>query len=116
MIAVTKAHAYGNDFLLVPKRGTGVKTRRSDSTVDLPALARAMCHRHRGVGADGLIIYELRPGGATMTLLNADGSRSELSGNGLRCLAALVARTERLTPGSAVRIETDAGTKALDLL
>ena len=51
-----------------------------------------MCHRHHGIGADGLILYELRDRGATMTLLNADGSPSELSGNGLRCLAALVAR------------------------
>ena len=39
-------------------------------------------------------MYELRPAGATMQLLNADGSASELSGNGLRCLAALVARAQ----------------------
>src|SRR5687768_15948207 len=107
MIAVTKAHAYGNDFLLAPL---------PDAAVDRSALARVMCHRHHGIGADGLILYELRSHGATMTLLNADGSRSELSGNGLRCLAALVARAERLSPGNTVRVETDAGVKVLDLL
>ena len=58
-----------------------------------------MCHRHTGIGADGLILYTLRDRGATMRLLNADGSWSELSGNGLRCLAALVARAQDLQPG-----------------
>jgi diaminopimelate epimerase len=51
-----------------------------------------------------------------MRLLNADGSWSELSGNGLRCLAALVARTQDLHPGTTVTIDTDAGTKPLHLL
>jgi diaminopimelate epimerase len=107
MAAVIKAHAYGNDFLLMP--GAGAAAR-------LPALARAICHRHEGIGADGLILYELRERGATMRLLNADGSASELSGNGLRCLAALVVRTQALEPGTSVQVETDAGPKMLDLL
>ncbi len=107
MIRVSKAHAYGNDFLLVPREEAG----------DQPAaIARAMCHRHHGIGADGLILYELREPGATMTLFNADGSASELSGNGLRCLAALIARAQRLEPGATVTVETGAGIKALDLL
>src|SRR5262249_62429781 len=79
-------------------------------------LARRLCKRHLGVGADGLIIFELRDKGATMRLFNADGSPSELSGNGLRCLAALVAKDQRLKVGTTVTIDTDAGTKALDLL
>jgi diaminopimelate epimerase len=103
---VTKAHAYGNDFLFVPS---------GDVRGDLPDLARRMCHRHHGVGGDGLIVYELRPGGATMQLLNADGSASELSGNGLRCLAALVARAQNLTAGASVLVDTDAGAKRLEL-
>ena len=107
MLAVTKAHAYGNDFLLVPG---------ADAPAALPALARAMCDRHQGIGGDGLIVYGLRECGATMRLLNADGSWSELSGNGLRCLAALVARAQQLRPGMAVQVETEAGCKALDFL
>ena len=104
---VIKAHAYGNDFVcaLAPDAGE-----------DLPSLARAICHRHHGVGADGLLLYTLRNRGASMRLLNADGSWSELSGNGLRCLAALVARTQDLRPGTTVTIDTDAGTKPLHLL
>lgn len=51
-----------------------------------------------------------------MRLLNADGSWSELSGNGLRCLAALVARRQNLAPGSTVEVDTGAGRKTLDLL
>jgi diaminopimelate epimerase len=108
---VTKAHAYGNDFLFVPIGDVADGGQRSD----LPDLARRMCHRHHGVGGDGLIVYELRPGGATLQLLNADGSASELSGNGLRCLAALVARGQRLTAGTAVVVDTEAGAKRLEL-
>jgi diaminopimelate epimerase len=108
MTAVIKAHAYGNDFLLMPDAAAGDD--------DLPGLARATCHRHHGIGADGLILYRLRPRGAAMRLLNADGSWSELSGNGLRCLAAAVARAQDLGAGTSVDVETDAGNKALDLL
>jgi diaminopimelate epimerase len=109
-IHVTKGHAYGNDFLLTPladAQRTGIGLRD---------LARALCDRHRGIGADGLILYELGERSSTMELFNADGSPSELSGNGLRCLAALVARAQRLTAGSTITVETGAGTKTLDLL
>ena len=106
-VRVTKAHAYGNDFLFVPA---------VDVQSDVADLARRLCHRHNGVGGDGLILYELRPAGATMQLLNADGSASELSGNGLRCLAALVARAQNLPGGASVLVETDAGSKRLDLI
>jgi diaminopimelate epimerase len=106
-LVVSKAHAYGNDFLF---------TRREDVCADAAQLARALCNRHEGLGADGLILYSIRPAGATMRLLNADGSPSELSGNGLRCLAALVARDQQLGPGAIVTADTDAGVKTLELL
>jgi diaminopimelate epimerase len=106
-LQIAKAHAYGNDFLFV---------RREQAGPDAASLARSLCDRHQGAGGDGLILYSLRPGGATMRLLNADGSPSELSGNGLRCLAALVAREQRLGPGAIVTADTDAGVKTLDLL
>jgi diaminopimelate epimerase len=106
-VRVIKAHAYGNDFLFVPT---------ADIRGDLADLARRLCQRHSGIGGDGLIMYELRAAGATMQLLNADGSRSELSGNGMRCLAALVARAQGLSAGASVLVETDAGAKRLDLI
>jgi diaminopimelate epimerase len=105
-VRVTKAHAYGNDFLFVPTADVGGE--RAD-------VARRLCHRHHGIGGDGLIVYDLRPGGATMQILNADGSRSELSGNGLRCLAALVARAQNLAAGTSILVDTDAGAKRLEL-
>src|SRR6187455_581211 len=110
MTRLVKGHAYGNDFLLVPlddARGGGV---------EFADLARAMCDRHQGIGADGLILYEFLDRGATMTLINADGSLSELSGNGLRCLAAHVARSQQLSAGAVITAYTGAGTKTLELL
>ena len=106
-LRVTKAHAYGNDFLLVLKQQLHIDTAH---------LARHICNRHLGIGADGLIVYQLRDGGATMDLLNADGSPSELSGNGLRCLGALVAREQGLKAEASIAVETGAGRKTLALL
>ena len=108
-MTIVKAHAYGNDFLLA--RGDDVPERP-----DRAALTRALCERHRGVGADGVIFYRTTASGAAMDLVNADGSYSEVSGNGIRCLAAWIARERNLTSGATLRIETDAGTKLLQLL
>jgi diaminopimelate epimerase len=109
---VTKAHAYGNDFLLLEENapGTGVADRDPASAV------RELCDRHRGIGADGVILFSERPSGASMRLFNADGGGSELSGNGLRCLAALLARRQHVAAGATIAIETDAGHKSLELL
>jgi diaminopimelate epimerase len=105
---VIKAHAYGNDFLLV---GT-----EPDADLDRAAFARALCDRHRGLGADGLIFHRPTASGAAMELLNADGSYAEVSGNGVRCLAAWIARARSLAAGATVTIDTDAGAKILELL
>jgi diaminopimelate epimerase len=80
-----------------------------------PDVARAICHRHHGIGADGLILYTLGDNAATMRLFNADGSPSELSGNGVRCLGAVVAREQHLRGGDVVVVATDAGVKRLEL-
>jgi len=101
---VVKAHAYGNDFLLVLEEDVPHGADRS-------ALARELCERHRGIGADGLIVHSPAPraGGTRMDLLNADGSYSEVSGNGVRCLAAWLAMSNRVPVGGSIGIETDAG-------
>ena len=106
---VIKAHAYGNDFLLVDESELPAGIARPD-------LARRMCDRHRGIGADGLIVYgsEGDVPRATMRLRNADGSHSEVSGNGVRCLAAMISTRH---PGAReVVVETEAGEKRLTLL
>jgi len=109
-LPIVKAHAYGNDFLLLAKE---------DASADIRALAKLLCDRHRGLGGDGLILYGFNKQTVSMTLFNADGSSSELSGNGLRCLAAFVLRGGFLEGGkseSVVTVVTDAGTKSLELL
>ncbi len=106
---IAKAHAYGNDFLYVPTDAW--------SAHPWPDLAREMCARHSGAGADGLILYVPGPDGARMRLFNADGSPSEVSGNGVRGLAALLAWRARVAgqPSPARwRIQTDAGDKWLE--
>jgi diaminopimelate epimerase len=102
MIRFTKAHAYGNDFLYVD--------RGDIKGVALPVLAREICDRHTGFGADGLIVYGRTAAGATMELFNADGGHAEVSGNGLRALAALLL-LEDDRDGAAVTITTAAGPK-----
>jgi len=105
---LTKHHGLGNDFLVLADP-------RGIRPID-PALARAACDRHRGVGADGLL--HLGPGSegadVSMVLLNADGGRAEMSGNGIGCLvqAAVVAG---LASGPAVTVRTDAGVRRVDI-
>ncbi|HET8636788.1 MAG TPA: diaminopimelate epimerase [Acidobacteriaceae bacterium] len=97
MTRFTKAHACGNDFLIV------------EGAADC-ALAARLCARNTGVGADGIEFFEWtgdRSG--RIHLVNADGSFAEISGNGTRCVAAWMAREKRLGAGDVVRIETDAG-------
>jgi diaminopimelate epimerase len=105
MIKFARAHAYGNDFLYVRSRDVA-------QGVALDALARELCERHTGIGADGLILYEPTIDGATMRLLNADGSRSEVSGNGVRGLAALLLRDDD-RPNVPITIHTEGGVKQL---
>src|SRR5690242_4912309 len=83
---------------------------------DSAALARAICDRHTGPGADGWILISDGNNGepAAIELWNSDGSRSEISGNGTRCAAALLVQTGK--SGDDVRIATGAGVKALHLL
>ncbi|MBI1872652.1 MAG: diaminopimelate epimerase [Acidobacteria bacterium] len=105
-LPIVKTHAYGNDFLLA---------REEDAApFDAAGLARLVCERHTGIGADGLILYRPSSLGATMRLFNADGSFAEVSGNGVRCLATLLMQ-DRPQPekGTALTIETDGGTKRL---
>ena len=104
MITFIKAHAYGNDFLYVDES--------QPLPASLDALAIAMCHRHAGIGADGLIVFRRTADGAAMRLLNADGSRSEVSGNGVRGLAAILLDDDP-APGGAIIVETEAGPKRL---
>ena len=108
-LAYVKGDAYGNDFLLIDRGAV-----RDVASGGLASLARAMCDRRTGVGADGLIAWRATPGGASMELWNADGSPAEVSGNGVRCLAALL--VEQRAPAGPITIATAGGHKVLTLL
>lgn len=97
----TKMEATGNDFVLV----------EAHEERDWPRLAVAMCHRHLGVGGDGLILVTpSQHADVGMRMLNPDGSEAEACGNGLRCLA-VYAVTHGLASGDELTVETMAGTR-----
>jgi diaminopimelate epimerase len=99
-LTLTKHHGLGNDFLVL-------FTDDADRH-DLPARAQRWCHRTRGIGADGLLVGTTADGDeARMVLYNADGSRAEMSGNGIRCFAQALARRDGAL--GARTILTDAG-------
>jgi len=83
---------------------------------DSAALARAICDRHTGPGADGWILISDGNNGepAAIELWNSDGSRSEISGNGTRCAAALLVQSGKAADD--VRLATGAGVKTLRLV
>jgi len=102
LISFTKAHACGNDFLVV--------TEEAAHDCDKADLTRKLCARNTGVGADGIEFFTWT-GSRTgrIRLYNADGSVAEISGNGTRCVAAWMARELHSQPGDNIQIETDAG-------
>jgi diaminopimelate epimerase len=112
LIEFSKAHACGNDFLIVEAQHVGGR--------DLAGLTRAMCARTTGIGADGVEYLTLsndREG--TIRLYNADGSIAEISGNGTRCVAAWMAYRAGLRGplriGEEFRLNTDAGLRVCRL-
>src|ERR1700727_1984832 len=88
MIPSVKAHAWGNDSLILDE---ALAQRRHG------ALARKLCARNTSVGADGIEFLDRKANGEFfLRLFNADGSEAELSGNGTRCVAAWLAKSEGL--------------------
>lgn len=101
--AFTKVEGLGNHFVLVDWRAKPIEPGSLDK---LAKLAPTICDPHRGVGADGILVVLDAPGcAAQMVVLNHDGSRPEMCGNGLRCVAQFAANRADET----VVIRTDAG-------
>jgi diaminopimelate epimerase len=89
MVDFVKAHACGNDFLILEESVAG---RRHAE------LAKKLCSRNTSIGADGIEFLDRRADGSFfLRLFNADGSEAELSGNGTRCVAAWLAEHNGLT-------------------
>ncbi|HET6150365.1 MAG TPA: diaminopimelate epimerase [Polyangia bacterium] len=104
----TKVEGLGNDFVVVDLRavaGSGAARSIQD-----PAVVRAVCDRHFGVGADGVLaIVPGVSGDARMRVLNADGSEAEMCGNGLRCVAKVLYESDPTLRRPLLRIDTGAG-------
>jgi len=110
-IPFTKAHGARNDFLLT------WRDQLPAGLGDLAAVAVALCDRHSGAGADGWLLVSPGTGvteDGSIELWNSDGSRSEISGNGTRCAAALLVEWHAAV--GEVHIATGAGVKHLRLL
>ncbi len=110
-LTLAKYHGLGNDFLVLVDRG-GSHPIDGD-------LARRLCDRHRGIGADGLIRVtptsngsSADPAAVVMELLNADGSAAEMSGNGIRCLAQAACEAG-LVEGPEFVVTTAAGPRSV---
>jgi len=139
-IPFAKYQAAGNDFIIIDHfallelfdKWPGAQPLRADEfpAVDVSLIARWICDRHGGVGADGLLIVsppQNKKRRARMFVLNADGSRAEMSGNGIRCAAAYLLdracrrpesepndkAAQRVSRLRELRIDTDAGVKPL---
>ena len=101
MLKFTKMNGAGNDFVMLDNRDGSL-------ALDKPSIAR-LCDRHRGVGADGLLVVEPAQNGADfrMRYYNSDGGEAEMCGNGARCFARFA---RRISGGTGdVSFETMAG-------
>jgi diaminopimelate epimerase len=107
-VKFTKMHGAGNDYVYVDCFANPV-------SANLPQLAVAVSDRHKGIGSDGLIL--IRPSevaDARMQMLNADGSESEMCGNGVRCVAKYV-YDHGIAKKETLKIETGRGVLDLSL-
>lgn len=99
-----KYQATGNDFILID----AIKM----PSRDWQSLSRAMCDRHYGIGADGiLLVLPSEKADYRMRIFNPDGSEAEICGNGLRCFARYVIEKKRKGEVDSINIETLAGIK-----
>jgi diaminopimelate epimerase len=90
----TKIHSLGNDFLIIDED-------ESPGITEKDSLARIICKRHTGVGADGLLAISIKDkdkGQVNFRIFNADGTEPEISGNGLRCAAAYLFHQKKIRP------------------
>jgi len=103
----TKMHGIGNDYVYIDCF--------TQQVVDPAALARRVSPRRTAIGSDGVIlICPSTVADCRMEMYNADGSRGEMCGNGIRCVGKYV-HDHGLVPTTTLRVETDAGIKVLQL-
>lgn len=112
-VHLSKFHGLGNDFLVFD-------LAQADGSEDWVPLSRQWCDRRMGVGADGLLLLGWQGHGPsthelTMVLYNADGSRAEMSGNGIRCLVHAAYRRQGRFGVMTYSVSTDAGRREVEV-
>jgi diaminopimelate epimerase len=101
----TKYHGLGNDFIFMEDFGGNLLPRGE-------MLAKALCHRQLGIGADGLVLITKDVGLYTMRIFNADGTEAEMCGNAIRCMAHYLLQ-EGLAQGPVIEVGTLSGRKEI---
>jgi diaminopimelate epimerase len=115
LLPFTKVEGLGNDFVVVDlrrqaERGGLTTTEAQAFFPQDPAVVRAICDRHFGIGADGVLaILPGLTGDARMRVLNADGSEAEMCGNGIRCVAKVLYESDPAMRRPVLRLDTGAG-------
>ena len=104
----TKMHGTGNDFIIIEDLDSKLLLEESE-------IARKVCHRRFGIGADGLmLVRKASVGEIKMVIINSDGSHANMCGNGIRCFAKYVFE-RNIVNKSKINIETGDGIKIIDL-
>lgn len=112
VLGFTKMVASGNDFVVIENNSKLPVCPAGRQASSFKLLARSMCDRKYGIGADGLLILEKsKSANIGMRIFNADGSEAEMCGNGARCVALYFSRqsTKSVSPQQKIRIRTKAG-------
>lgn len=109
MVTFTKMHGLGNDYICINSLENILAENK------LPQIARYMCNRNFGIGADGLIlVQESTVADIKMRIFNKDGSEAEMCGNGIRCFAKYI-YDNKIIDKQSISIETKAGVKGVRL-
>jgi len=110
MLPFTKVQGLGNDFVVVDLRPGRPGADAGGPSPQDPHVVRAICDRHFGIGADGVLaILPGVEGDVRMRVLNADGGEAEICGNGIRCVAKVLYESEPALRRHILRIDTGAG-------
>jgi diaminopimelate epimerase len=108
---ITKIHSLGNDFIIIDEGETPEITEKE-------VLARQICKRHTGIGADGLLVINIRDrtrGLVDFRIFNADGTEPPVSGNGLRCAAAYLYHKKKVDP-KRILFNTTVGSRECEFI
>lgn len=106
-----KVHSLGNDFLIIDEA-------EAKALADISDLAKKICDRHTGAGADGMLLISVKEkakGHVKFRIFNADGTEAEISGNGLRCAAASLYHQKKID-SSQILFSTTAGHRECKLI